>query len=159
MSSEEDVFKKLMREAGMEDIMIPSDPLNPRPPIQWSDIKPDAEVLGTPPALDDGLPRLWDRKPEGGVTHIAGSQMQLFGIFLRQRCDWCGIILIEYDLRRVSVPVGQDHLPSMYPAGSLVRVDEHVSAVIENPEIIDGGTQLPPDSCAFDPRTQVGASY
>lgn len=105
--------------------------------------------------LDSRAPRLWDSEPDG-VTHIAGSQLNMFGIFLRQRCEWCGIVLIEYDLRLVAVQEGSDG-PSMYPINSLVRVDGHISAVIDNPEILpDGGVQLPPDACAFNPLTQVG---
>jgi len=106
-------------------------------------------------ALDPTRPRLWDSEPEG-VTHIAGTQMVMFGRYLRQRCEWCGIILLEYDLERVQVPVGQDPTPAMWTPMALVRVDGYMSAEIDNPEQVDGGIQLPPDSCAFNPLTQVG---
>lgn len=99
-------------------------------------------------------PRLWDTPPDT-VVHVAGMTMVMFGLFMRQRCEWCGVILIEYDLRRVAVPVGQDPMPSSWPTGQLVRVDGDISAVIEDPEVIDGDVKLPMDACAFDPKTQV----
>jgi len=106
-------------------------------------------------ALDPSRPRLWDSEPEG-VTHIAGANIVLFGRYLRQRCDWCGIVLLEYDLERIAVPVGQDPMPGHWDPGTLVRVDGNISAAIDNPQITDEGIQLPPDSCAFNPLTQVG---
>lgn len=98
-------------------------------------------------------PRLWDSAPNS-VTHVAGAQVSMFGRYLRQRCDWCGIVLIEYDLERVAVPVDQPGPPAMWPVGSLVRVDAHISAEVET-ECDADGVRLPMDSCAFDPATQV----
>lgn len=117
---------------------------------------------GEPMYIDEAVlqtrttdPRLWDVEPNG-VTHIAGGQINLFGRYLRQRCEWCGVILLEYDLERVAVPEGQEGGPTMWTPGVLVRVDGHVSAEIDNPLRTDEGVQLPPDSCAFNPLTQVG---
>lgn len=102
-------------------------------------------------------PRLWD-SPPNGVTHIAGDCLVICNIFMRQRCSWCGIILLEYDLRLVAGLVGQDPLPGRWTPGVFVRVDGHVSAVIEDPQTIDGDVQLPTDCCTFDPKTQVGVN-
>jgi hypothetical protein len=99
-------------------------------------------------------PKLWETRPDA-VVHIAGVCLTVFGRFMRQRCDWCGIILLEYDLSRIAVPVDQPGPPPYWTAGSLVRVDGHVSAEILNPESVDGQTQLKSDSCVFDPDTQV----
>lgn len=101
-------------------------------------------------------PRLWDVPPDS-VTHIAGAQLHLFGRYLRQRCDWCGVIIIEYDLARVMVPEGQTTgTPAMWPVGGLIRVDGHMSAEVESVEDEPGVFRLPMDSCAFNPLTQVG---
>lgn len=103
-------------------------------------------------------PRLWDSEPNG-VTHIAGGALVICGRYMRQRCEWCGIILIEYDLKRTAVhpPTLSEPpaLPAHWPPGKLVRVDKHISAVIEDPAVIDEEVQLPPDCCAFDPKTQM----
>ena len=101
-------------------------------------------------------PRLWDKAPEDGVVHIAGAWLTLFGRYMRQRCEWCGIVLVEYDLHRVAVPTGQPGEPPHWEPGSLVRVDGNMSAAIDNPRTGDGEVQLPPDSCGYDPKTQVG---
>lgn len=115
------------------EILSPPDPPSPLPPG----------------------PRLWDEIPNG-VTHIAGACLNMFGRYMRQRCDWCGTVLVEYDLERGAVPVGQPGSAASWPPGALVRVDGHISAVIDNPALIDDGIQLPPDACAFNPVTQVG---
>lgn len=101
-------------------------------------------------------PRLWDTEPNG-VVHIAGTCLIMFGRYMRQRCEWCGVVLLEYDLERVAVPEGQDPMPGHWPYQALVRVDGHMSAVIDNPELTpEGEVRLPPDCCAFNPLTQVG---
>jgi hypothetical protein len=115
----------------------------------------DGCVCSMAPELEPPGPRLWDKEPEG-IVHIAGACMVMFGIFMRQRCDWCGLILLEYDLRRLAFRTDDPNpYPSNWEPGSLVRVDGHMSASIENPMRINGDLQLPPDCCAFDPKTQV----
>lgn len=114
------------------------------------------EGRGVASAMEEPFsPRLWDVPPDS-VTHIAGAQLHLFGRYLRQRCDWCGVIIIEYDLARVMVPEGQEGTPAMWPVGALIRVDGHMSAEVEAVEDEPGVFRLPMDSCAFDPKTQVG---
>jgi hypothetical protein len=141
----EDAFMKYVRDHNLDELMQPIDP--ERGPIKLSDLAaPDPEPAG---------PRLWDLAPET-VVHIAGACLTLFGIFMRQRCEWCGVVLVEYDLRRIQVPIGQEGPPPYWEPGMLVRVDRHIQAVIENPELADGEVQLPLDCCAFDPQTQVG---
>lgn len=100
------------------------------------------------------MPRLWDKAPIA-VTHIAGACIVLFNRYMRQRCEWCGVVLLEYDLQRIAVPAGQDPMPANWPPGKLVRVDGHISAAIDEPDVVDGDIQLPPDACAFDPKTQI----
>lgn len=139
--------------------------------LQWSDLATHFNEEGAPcncarPIHEDqkGLmvcsekpfcPKLWGVEPEG-ITHIAGANVIIFNIFQRQRCEWCGIVLQEYDLRRIAVRSDDPNkLPGHWEPGSLVRVDGHVSAAIVNPETIDGMVQLPMDCCAFDPKSQV----
>lgn len=100
-------------------------------------------------------PRLWDSEPNT-VTHIAGDIITLHERYMRQRCSWCGKVLIEYDLTRVAVPEGQPGPPGAWPPGAMVRVDGIMSAIIEDPAVVDDMVQLPMDSCTFDPKTQVG---
>lgn len=73
---------------------------------------------------------------------------------MRQRCAWCGDVLIEHDLARVAVPVGQPGPPATWPPGGLVTVDGNMSTV----EPVDPGhgpdsTELPDDACARNPLT------
>lgn len=83
------------------------------------------------------------------VVHIAGQSVQI-GPFLRQRCAWCGALLIDLDLSRVMVAPNEDGTPGAapgeWPAGQLVEVsgsNPRVSRVLEH----DDGAQLPPHAC------------
>lgn len=76
------------------------------------------------------------------VVHIAGPDIQV-GAQLRQRCAWCGAVLIDYDLNRIAVPEGQDPRPSTWPVGELIEVDGPASWVVEHTD----GDQLPPNAC------------
>lgn len=80
------------------------------------------------------------------VTHIASDVVIINDRYLRQRCGWCGDVLIEYDLARTAVPVGTDPMPATWPAGALVVVDGHASWVVE-------AERLPEDACARNPLT------
>ena len=76
------------------------------------------------------------------VTHIAGMSITV-GPLMRQRCAWCGHLLIDYDLERVAVPVGQDSTPATWPPGELVRVDGNLSTLVDHSD----GDLLPVDAC------------
>lgn len=55
--------------------------------------------------------------------HIAGHPVQV-GTVLRQRCAWCGAVLIDEDLSRIAVPV--DQADKAYPTwehGVLVKTN------------------------------------
>lgn len=82
-----------------------------------------------------------------GVVHIAGPNVTV-GPLTRQRCAWCGALLLDYDLDRIAVPAGQDPAPGMWPVGALVWVDGHVAAIVDHA----GGNVLPSEACArLDP--------
>lgn len=85
------------------------------------------------------------------TTHIAGLALTVGDHYLRQRCGWCGEVLIEYDLARVAVPIGQDPTPATWEPGALVTVDGRMSHPI-------GGHELPDDACANNPLTTPGVN-
>lgn len=81
------------------------------------------------------------------VSHVAGIEVQV-GNFLRQRCGWCGEIIIDVDLSRIAVaidPDDPDKEPTypVWPVGDLIRVDGGLTCVLD---IGDG--PLPDDACA-----------
>jgi len=78
------------------------------------------------------------------VTHIAGADIIIGGRRLRQRCSWCGAILLDYDLANVAVQVvpGDEAMPpATWPVGRLVRVRGGMS------ESLPESDQLPDDAC------------
>lgn len=77
--------------------------------------------------------------------HIAGLNVKIEPNLLRQRCAWCGATLLDYDLARIAVPVGQDEEPGMWPIGALVARDGAVSWIVEHKD----GDRLPAGSCAL----------
>lgn len=86
------------------------------------------------------------------VTHIAGTDLTISGHRQRQRCAWCGAVLIDNDLRNMAVMVEPGHEddpvepPAVYPAGRLVRVtgggNMRVFAVLDDVD------KIPEDCCA-----------
>jgi hypothetical protein len=85
------------------------------------------------------------------VTHVAGLCI-FFDEFMRQRCAWCSEVLVEYNLSRVAVPIGQDPTPAHWPVEALVRVDGNMSTIVEvTPD--ERGYQLPDDACFRNPLT------
>lgn len=85
-------------------------------------------------------------------THIASPVVTIGtdgGDFIRQRCGWCGTVLLEYDLARVAVPVGTDPMPATWPVGSLVTVDGPAQVAMGNVD------RLPDDACGRNPLTFV----
>lgn len=86
------------------------------------------------------------------ITHIAGNQVTINGQLLRQRCAWCGTVLVDYDLTMIAVPAGQDPTPGTRAVGGLVTVDGGASWTVDlGPE-----GQLPEDCCTrLDPAVTV----
>lgn len=83
------------------------------------------------------------------ITHIAGMDITIGGRRLRQRCAWCGAVLLDYDLTRVAVAVepGQEDEPAKmatYESGRLVRVTGDSPRVFE---LLDETGKLPDDAC------------
>jgi hypothetical protein len=76
------------------------------------------------------------------LIHIAGVEVQV-GSQLRQRCAWCGAILVDQDLNLVMVPVDQPGTVPTWPTGSLVAVQGYTSWVVDH----EDGAQLPPEAC------------
>lgn len=80
-----------------------------------------------------------------GVVHIVGTVVDV-GSRTRQCCAWCGTLLLDYDLTRIAVPVGQDvTAPSHFPPGALLEVDGNCKAVLST----EDGALLPDNACAL----------
>lgn len=150
MSDTDDVWDSVLRKWVDESGINVDEVLKPLP----SDHVPPslADIPGVEP--EPWTPRLWDRRPDS-VTHIAAPALHIFGMYIRQRCAWCGTIILEYDLNRVAVPEGTDPMPATWAPMVMVRVDGHMSAEVE-PVEEDGNIKLPMDSCTFDPNHQIG---
>lgn len=79
-------------------------------------------------------------------VHIAGCPVQV-GTRVRQRCSWCGATLIDCDLARMMVPVGQDPYPAppTWEPGAVIAVDGAASYVYDH----EDGAELPAEACAY----------
>jgi hypothetical protein len=77
------------------------------------------------------------------MTHVAGLQAQI-GTRVRQRCAWCGVLLIDHDLQRIAAAGGQAERPPMWEVGGLVRADGNLYVALDHEE----GSDVPADSCA-----------
>ena len=78
------------------------------------------------------------------VIHIARTDVRI-GPYLRRRCSWCGEVLVDYDLRLIAVPAGQDPTPATWPVRELVAVDGNLSYMVEHTD----GLPLPDNACGL----------
>lgn len=93
------------------------------------------------------------------IIHIAGNVVTVNNHLVRQRCAWCGTVLIDQDLQTIQVqctcderPHAEDCPARMRPAtwlvGALIEVDGGMSCIIPHTE----GELLPDNHCArLDP--------
>ena len=67
------------------------------------------------------------------TVHIAGLDVTVSD-HLRQRCAWCGILLVDQDLTAVAVPAGTEDRPfPRWPSNALVVVEGGASALLPVP--------------------------
>ncbi|MFB4312930.1 hypothetical protein [Actinomadura sp. 21ATH] len=86
------------------------------------------------------------------MIHIAGQALVVPPGHMRQRCSWCGAVLIDQNLERLAVPEGQALTPARWEFGALVEVDGSMSRVVPYVE----GEPLPAGACALvDPEVTV----
>lgn len=80
------------------------------------------------------------------VIHIAGYAARI-GPHLRQRCAWCGAVLIDVDLRGVAIENKPDGSPGDPPGGwetsALVAVDGPGSWIVRHKD----GDPIPDGWC------------
>jgi hypothetical protein len=83
------------------------------------------------------------------ITHIAGQRI-IIDNFVRQRCAWCGAVLVDQDVTHIAVMTSDDpgvHDPGVptWPVGALVTLDGNAAWVVE-------GNRMPADACGkLDP--------
>lgn len=87
-------------------------------------------------------------------SHIAGHVIEI-GPNLRQRCAWCGAVLLDYDLTKLmyqeSTPP-EDRKPATWPPGDIIRRTGPVSETVEH----EPGDPVPEDCCArLDPAVTI----
>jgi hypothetical protein len=86
------------------------------------------------------------------VIHIAGLGLIVGGRFARQRCAWCGEILVEEDATLIASTDPGPRDPC-WPINSLVRVRKEDGFVAY--ERIDQSDFLPVDCCAYSETRTV----
>jgi len=74
------------------------------------------------------------------MTHIAGLGITIQGRYMRQRCAWCGLVLLDYDLAEIASIDGSP--PRFWEVSKQVEVDGNMSALV-------AGDDLPADACSL----------
>ena len=87
------------------------------------------------------------------VVHIAGIIVTIGDDLMRQRCAWCGAMLLDYEVSHIGVPADQANTtPPTFGPGELVEVRDGTSFVVLSGMEGSGGT-IPPNSCVnLDPE-------
>jgi hypothetical protein len=87
---------------------------------------------------------------EGSITHVAGGTLSYSRAdqkIVRQRCAWCGALLMEVMQSPFPFPPGTEPEVDTFTPYSLVRVDGSYSENIDLPILENGDAVLPDDSC------------
>ena len=88
------------------------------------------------------------------VIHIAGFCVRI-GSQERQRCAWCGAVLIDYDYANIAVALNPDgSVPDVgggFALGVLVAVDGGCKYIVPH----EDGAQLPAGFCGDDGRARL----
>jgi len=66
------------------------------------------------------------------VTHIAGLNITVQDRYLRQRCAWCGVVLLDYDLANIQVSIVPGGVSFSHEAGALLPDD---ACALAHPEL------------------------
>ena len=100
------------------------------------------------------------------TAHVASNDVSVSDRWVRQRCVWCGLLLVDVDVTRIAMPIeqydealqGVDRndgaavlraLVSVWPAGRLVDVSGTNPTVTT---LLDESDRFPDDACmALDP--------
>lgn len=85
------------------------------------------------------------------VTHIASDHITINDRFLRQRCGWCGAVIIDVDTARMATPIGQEGPYPTWPVGMLVLMDGPVSCYVN----LEG--RLPDNFCGAEQMNKAKA--
>jgi NTP pyrophosphatase (non-canonical NTP hydrolase) len=94
------------------------------------------------------------------ITHIAGPALTWDGRYVRQRCAWCGAILIDADLTIIQVPIEDAGRPlATWPFDAFVRVEDvgfatSYSIVKAEPSEIDPTHTRPQAGCCIVARPE-----
>jgi hypothetical protein len=86
----------------------------------------------------------------GTVVHVAGAVVQV-GPHLRQRCSWCGAVLVDQDLTRVMFQADDpDKTYPTWPVGELIETTagDHDSGGVTTVLEHEDGQPVPDHCCA-----------
>ncbi len=87
------------------------------------------------------------------MIHIAGHPIQ-YGTLLRQRCAWCGAIMIDDDLSLMASisSDGSPFKPLTWETNALVRIEGANPVTSEVIPESEHQGKIPPGCCAFKPE-------
>jgi hypothetical protein len=81
-----------------------------------------------------------------GVVHPAGLDVSI-GPLLRQRCAWCGTVLVDVDLAATASTGGASY--PTWPVGALVEIDGGVSFTVDPVPSAESEGVTVPDNCCM----------
>lgn len=82
----------------------------------------------------------------GTVSHLAGAQLE-FRNLVRQRCQWCSVVLVDEDLSLMAWPEGQGPPRFFWTVGAWIRIVPGSPIHYSRIESEEG--LAPEDSCMF----------
>jgi hypothetical protein len=97
------------------------------------------------------------------IVHLAGPCIR-FENLQRQRCLWCGSVLVDDDLERMAFPINEDGSvpdpPKGFPFERFVEVTKsggfRATSVVEVEPLEDGSVRVPDNACMRMPAELTG---
>lgn len=94
--------------------------------------------------------------PTPEIVHIAGHPITVNGRYLRQRCAWCGAIILDYDLSTLAFTDDtpeEDRHPATWPVGDMIASDGGHTWIAATPDHTGNVETMPAQACAYlDPE-------
>lgn len=80
------------------------------------------------------------------VAHIVGLQVTVQGHLCRQRCAWCGSVLVDVDLDLIALPEGSVNYDPFWKTGEVLEIESD-GFVTRSSIILTHDGVLPDNAC------------
>lgn len=89
------------------------------------------------------------------VAHIVGFPVVIQGHLCRQRCAWCGHLIVDVDVELVAVAEGQGGYDPFWPTNAVVEIEITDGGTVTRMSVVKVVDGLLPDNACTPPRPRA----